>query len=75
MYGKHTSEKQKQVAKEKFSKKVQCIETGEIFNSRKEAAEWCGLKSGTSISNYLTGKKKSAGKHPETGVPLHWKEV
>lgn len=75
MYGKTTSEKQKQKAKEIFSKKVQCIETGEIFNSRKEAAEWCGLKSASGISSYLSGKKKSAGKHPITKEPLHWKEI
>ena len=75
MYGKHTSEKQKAVAKQVHSKKIQCVETGQIFNSRKQAAKWAGLKSGTSISSFLAGRKKSAGKHPETGEKLHWKEV
>ena len=75
MYGKATSDLQKQMAKECNSIPVQCIETGEIFSSRKEAAEWCGLKSATGISAYLSGKKKSAGKHPTTGEKLHWKTV
>lgn len=75
MYGKHTSQKQKQAARERLGKKVRCIETGEIFNSCKEAAAWCGLKSGTGIGDYLAGRKKSAGKHPQTKIPLHWEEV
>lgn len=75
MYGKHTSQRQKQVAKETMSKKVQCIETGQIFNSYKEAGLWAGLKSGNCISAFLAGRKKSAGKHPDTKIPLHWRKV
>lgn len=37
--GKHISEKQKQILKEKTSKKVICLETNKIFNSLKEAAK------------------------------------
>ena len=36
-----------------------CIETQQIFPSRKEATEWCGLKSSSGISEYLAGRKKS----------------
>lgn len=61
MYGKTTSDKQKQVAKETMSSPVMCIETQQIFSSRKEAAEWCGLKSSSGICAYLAGRKKSAG--------------
>lgn len=75
MYGKHHTEEQKQKVREKLGKKVQCIETGQIFNSRAEAAQWCGLAKGSSISANLSGKKKSAGKHPETGEKLHWKNI
>lgn len=75
MYGKTTSDKQKRIAKEQASIKIQCIETGQIFNSRKDAAKWCGLKSASGISDYLSGKKKSAGKHPITGEKLHWKNI
>ena len=72
MYGKTTSDLQKQKAKEVNSKRIKCLETEEIFNSIKEAAEWCGLKSASGISDYLNGKKKSAGKHPLTKEKLHW---
>lgn len=57
-------------------KVVRCIETGQLFSSTKEAAEWCGLKSHTGIQdcckNNGNGAHKSAGKHPETGEKLHW---
>ena len=75
MYGKTTSDKQKQIAKEVNSCPVQCIETQEIFSSRKEAALWCGLKSASSITECISGRKKSAGKHPITGIKLHWRNV
>ena len=75
MYGKMTSDKQKQVTKEIMSSPVMCIETQQIFPSRKEAAEWCGLKSSSGISEYLAGRKKSAGKHPITKEKLHWQNV
>ena len=52
----------------KLSKKVVCLETKHVFNSSKEAKEWCG----TDPCGNLKGRNKSAGKHPETGEPLHW---
>lgn len=75
MYGRKHTKEEIQNLREKSSKPIQCIETGQIFNSRKEAAAWCGLKSATGISDCLCGRKKSSGKHPETGEKLHWKEV
>lgn len=75
MYGKTTSEYQKQRAKECHSKKIRCIETGEIFESRQDAATWAGLKTTSGIIDYLAGRKKSAGKHPLTGEKLHWENV
>ena len=55
-----------------FAKKVICVETQEIFGCIKDAAEWCGLSSHSSISRYLNGGSKSAGTHPETHEKLHW---
>ena len=75
MYGKSTSDYQKQRAKECSSKKIKCCETGEIFSSRKDAAAWAGLKTASSIADCLAGRKKSAGKHPITGEKLHWENV
>lgn len=54
-------------------KKVECIETKKIFNSLAEAAKYYNLASSSGITNAIRGIKKSAGKHPETGIPLHWK--
>ena len=52
--------------------KVICLETEQVFTTIKEAQEWVGAKSHTGISNCCQGNRKSAGKHPITGKPLHW---
>lgn len=57
------------------SKAVQNIETKKIFMTIKEASQWCGLKSISCIGQNCKGIKKSAGKHPITKVPLHWKFI
>ena len=57
------------------AQKVQCIETNRIFSSQTEAAHWCGLSNSSQISLFLNGKAKSAGRHPETNVKLHWRRV
>ena len=55
-------------------KKVYCKETGECFDSITEAALWAGLQKtgGSNITSQIKGTRKSAGRHPETGIPLHW---
>lgn len=59
-----------------ISKKVRCINTGEVFNSLSNACEWSGLKRNSSkIGDVCKGKAKSAGKHPITGEKLHWEYV
>ena len=75
MYGTHHTQEWKDMMSKKLSKKVRCIETQQVFNSRKEAAAWCGLASAGSITAYINGYKKSAGKHPVTGEKLHWENV
>lgn len=58
--------------------RIRCINTGRIFNSVKDACEWCGLSIWSrSIREYLDGKenRKSAGKHPVTKEPLQWEFV
>ena len=56
----------------KVVKKVKCLETGVVFNSIVEACNWCNLKNSSSIINQIQGIRNSAGKHPETKIPLHW---
>lgn len=76
----HPEEHQKQVdewrkaGSEANSKAVECITTGEVFNSISEAARTYGIIQGN-ISKCLKGERKSAGKHPETGEKLFWKLV
>lgn len=75
---KKQSERLKQVYKNNpnFNKKIkqpiQCIETGEIFESLAAAAKWCGIRSLSSFGNYFRGESKSCGRHPITNEKLHW---
>lgn len=55
-----------------FSKRVKCLNTGEIFDCVKDAMNWCGLKGSSDIGNQIRGKHKTAGKHPITKEPLKW---
>lgn len=55
------------------SKAVINLETGKIFLTIKEASEWAGLKSVSSIGENCKGNNKSAGTHPETGIRLYWR--
>lgn len=48
-------------------KAVQCIETGVIYNSQKEAEKEYNICRGA-ISNCIRGKQKTAGN-------LHWKSA
>lgn len=51
------------------AKQVYCIELGTIFVTISEAIKTIGVKN---ISQCVRKIEKSAGKHPETGEPLHW---
>lgn len=52
--------------------KIRCITTNQIFNSIKEAQECFGIKHHSGIVNCCRGKRKSAGRHPDTGEKLQW---
>lgn len=58
--------------KGKLAKPLYCIEANMVFPSSLEAAEFAGLKSRSSIFECIAGRKSYAGKHPDTGEPLHW---
>ena len=51
---------------------VICLNTKEIFLMVKDASKWANIKGGSLIAECCTGKRKSAGKHPETGEKLKW---
>ena len=56
------------------SVKIRCRETGDIFESMKEASEAYGV-SHSNISRCVNGKVYSAGKHPVTHEKLTWERV
>lgn len=58
--------------KGKNAKQFYCPELDMIFIGTLSAAKYLGLKSSSCIFDCIAGRKKSAGKHPTTGEPLHW---
>ena len=57
------------------SRKVKCLNTGEIFNTAVEAAKHYGLKSRSSITLCCRKDKDSAGKDPISNEKLRWEYV
>lgn len=53
------------------AKKIICLNTGEVFNSGIDAANWCNGNS-KAITKCCRGNSKTSCKHPETGEPLKW---
>lgn len=51
-----------------------CVELDQTFESSKLAELATGIDS-SSIRKAARGERHSAGKHPETGEKLHWREV
>ena len=65
---KRTQEAKSKMGKQRM-KKVRCVETGDIFNSIKDANLWCGLSTySSSISNCCKNSTKTAGGY-------HWQYV
>lgn len=54
----------------KLTKKVCCIETGDIFGSISEAENWANT---CKIGECCNGLRSHAGRHPETNQLLSWK--
>lgn len=55
-------------------KPVRCIELNECFWGLTDVYNKYGIPQAY-ISACLSGIQKTAGKHPETGEPLHWQEI
>lgn len=53
----------------KITKKVKCLETGDIFGSISEAENWSNTNK---IGECCSGLRKHAGRHPETNQLLSW---
>lgn len=53
-------------------KKVICLTTGDVFNSKVEAGEKYNMKNSGHIADCCSNKRKSCGKHTTTGEKLKW---
>lgn len=80
-YHKKHTEKNIEIMKKKkyggnnpMAKKIECLTTGEIFPSCREASEWCGI-SRQNIQRCARGGRPTAGKHPITGEKLQWRFI
>lgn len=52
-----------------------CFELDRVFEGGAPQVEREGIVGRTAIQGHLSGRRKSAGKHPITGEPLHWKQI
>ena len=52
-----------------------CPELNRLFEGGAAQVEREGIIGRTSIQGYLSGRRKSAGKHPITGEPLTWQRI
>ena len=60
------------------ARKVRCVETGEEFDTAKEAGDkykMCPSNPGCGIRDCCRGRRKSCGVDNKTGQPLHWEWV
>ena len=79
--GSHASEETKKKISEATkgknnprAKTVLCVNTGEVFDTAKDAAQKYNCDH-SSICKCCNGKVKSCGRHPETNEKLVWKYI
>ena len=69
-------EQEKKEHNRKRERKVKCINTQQVFDSCRQAADWCGLVGTSGIASVCrNGKQKTAGVHPITKEKLRWEYV
>lgn len=80
-YGRHHSEQSLEIMRKKKyggnnpkAKPVQCLNTGQIFPSCREASDWCGVAR-QNIQRCCRGGRPSAEKHPITQEKLKWRYI
>ena len=54
---------------------VRCVQTGEVFNSLGDAANWCKIKAIAKIGQCARGERQHCGRHPVTKESLSWEYV
>lgn len=51
---------------------IYCVTTNQKFDGACDAVDFFGLCKGTKIQDVCKGRRKFAGRHPQTGEPLVW---
>ena len=51
---------------------VVCVNTGKIFDTVKDAANWASIKDPYNIHRCCKGERQTSGRHPETKERLKW---
>lgn len=72
LYTRKTSDSEKFRNRPQTKIPVYCITTNQKFDGACDAVEFFGLCKGTKIQDVCKGKRKYAGRHPETNEPLVW---
>lgn len=54
------------------NKPIKCLNNNMVFNTVREATEWCGLRDIERIRACCHNCQQTAGKHPITHEPLQW---
>lgn len=63
------------LSKPNRTKRIRCINTGEVFGSIAQAVRWSERTNSGSVVKCLKGRQKHAGCHPITGELLMWEYV
>lgn len=59
---------------DKFKQRIYCVELDMYFDGSRDAASFVHTSRNT-LRDCLCGNRETAGFHPETGEPLHWKHA
>lgn len=75
MFGKHHSvESRKKLSQSKGGHQIYCPELNEVFWGSTEIEEKYNINHSNVVA-CCRGKRKYAGRHPATNIPLHWRYI
>ena len=57
---------------DKFQQQIYCVELDMYFDGSRDASSFVHTSRNT-LRDCLRGNRETAGFHPKTGEPLHWK--
>ena len=72
MYARKITESEKMKHRPQTKVPIYCVTTNQKFDGACDAVDFFGLCKGTKIQDVCKGRRKFAGRHPQTGEPLVW---